>query len=209
MNAASTAPHWLTAAVPKAVPAIATTTVLTLARIWNGQGAEHSVGSAALMTALSLGAGAAGVCATNGEHGDSAMAAVAFTASGSLALAGVAAYTDGLALPLLLWAIATVLAYVVAARHWRQVKREQLDFDRTTTVRREEHAHTERVEAIRAGTQIETTRLQLEAVHASAAYAEALAQAVVARAALPGFRPEELTRRGLPQLPAAGMSKEN
>lgn len=41
MNEPIVARHWLTIAAPKAAPAVATTTVLALARIWNANGAEH------------------------------------------------------------------------------------------------------------------------------------------------------------------------
>lgn len=54
--------HWLTLAAPKAAPALATSTVLILGRIWNANGAEHSVGNAALMVVLAAGAATAGCC---------------------------------------------------------------------------------------------------------------------------------------------------
>lgn len=209
MNEQHTPRHSLAALAPKAAPALATTTVLALARVWNANGAEHSTGNAVLMTALAIGAGAAGAFATNGGNGDSATAAVAFTASGALALAGVAAYSDGWSLPLLLWAIATTVAYTFAARYWRADRRETTAYERHTTQRREEHAHIERVEAMRAGAHIEANRIQLEAVRASTAYAESLTQAVVARAQLPGFNPTHLTGAGLPQLPVSDTTKEH
>src|SRR5262245_56759713 len=103
--------HWLAAVAPKAAPALTTTTVLALARIWNANGAEHSIGNALLMTVLSAGAATAGACASVGHAGDSTIAGTAFAASGALAFAGVAGYTDGLPLPLLLWTLATAGAY--------------------------------------------------------------------------------------------------
>ncbi|OLZ63951.1 hypothetical protein AV521_37515 [Streptomyces sp. IMTB 2501] len=194
MNEPLVARHWLTIAAPKAAPAVATTTVLALARIWNANGAEHSVGNAALMTVLAAGAAAGG--ATLARAGEGVLAAVGYAASGSLALAGVAGYADGLPLPLLLWALATVLAYCFAARHWRQDRRDALDHERHMAERREEYAHVERVETLRATTQVEVAR-------AGAAYAEQLAQALVTRATLPGFDPTALEAAGLPELPAA------
>jgi hypothetical protein len=122
MNEPIVARHWLAIVAPKAAPAIATTTVLALARIWNANGAEHSVGNAALMTVLSAGAAAAGVAAGN-STGDSVLAGTAFAASGALAFAGVAGYADGLPLPLLLWSLATAGAYALAARYWRTTDR--------------------------------------------------------------------------------------
>ncbi|MFI1353610.1 hypothetical protein ACH4TV_08500 [Streptomyces sp. NPDC020898] len=185
--------HWLAIAAPKAAPAIATTTVLALARIWNANGAEHSVGNAVLMTSLSLGAAAAGVAAGN-STGDSVLVGTAFAASGALAFAGVAGYADGLPLPLLLWSLATAGAYGLAARYWRTDRLDRLTHERDTSERREEYAHVERIETLRATTQIEVAR-------SGAAYAEALAQALVTRATLPGFDPRALESAGLPQLP--------
>ncbi|MEU0894232.1 hypothetical protein [Streptomyces massasporeus] len=196
MNEPIVARHWLAAAAPKAAPAIATTTVLALARIWNANGAEHSVGNAALMAVLSAGAAAAGACASVGHAGDSTVAGTAFVASGALAFAGVAGYADGLPLPLLLWAVATAGAYGLAARYWRKDRRETVAYERDVTDRREERAHIERVETLRATTQIEVART-------GAAYAEQLAQALVTRAALPGFDPKAVEAAGLPELPAA------
>ncbi|WP_328872866.1 hypothetical protein OHT76_23700 [Streptomyces sp. NBC_00287] len=193
MNDPTLARHWLAAALPKAAPALATTTVLALARIWNANGAEHSVGNAVLMTALSLGAAATGVVAGNAT-GDSVLTGTAFAASGALAFAGVAGYSDGLALPLLLWSLATAGAYALAARYWRHDRRETVAYERQTSERREEYAHIERVETLRATTQIEVART-------GAAYAEQLAQALVTRAALPGFDPKALEAAGLPELP--------
>ncbi|MEV5879191.1 hypothetical protein AB0L75_34215 [Streptomyces sp. NPDC052101] len=201
MNEQTIAPHWLAIIAPKAAPALATSTVLILARIWNANGAEHSIGNAVLMTALSLAAAAAGVCASIGRAGDSVIAGTAFAASGGLALAGVAGYADGLSLPLLLWVLATAIAYGLAARYWRTDRRERIAHDRHTSARREEHAHIERVEALRAGAQIEVART-------GAAYAEQLAQALITRAALPGFDFKALEAAGLPELPSTSTSKE-
>ncbi|MFF4804018.1 hypothetical protein ACFY1U_37525 [Streptomyces sp. NPDC001351] len=200
MNEPIVARHWLTIAAPKAAPAVATTTVLALARIWNANGAEHSVGNAALMTVLAAGAAAGG--ASLARAGEPVLAATGYAASGSLALAGVAGYSDGLSLPLLLWALTTVLAYCFAARHWRQDRRETVAFERQVSERREEHAHIERVETLRAQTQVEVART-------GAAYAEQLAQALVTRAALPGFDLTALERAGLPALPSVDISKEH
>jgi hypothetical protein len=192
--------HWLAIVAPKAAPAIATSTVLTLGRIWNANGAEHSVGNAALMVVLATGAATAGAFASAGRAGDPVIAGTAFAASGGLALAGVAGYADGFSLPLLLWALATAVAYGLAARYWRTDRRDTIAHERHTIERHETHAHVERVEALRAGAQIEVAR-------SGAAYATALAQALVHREALPGFDPAALTRAGLPELPAATDSR--
>ncbi|MBK3558064.1 hypothetical protein JHN55_16295 [Streptomyces sp. MBT56] len=194
--------HWLTLAAPKVAPALATSTVLILGRIWNANGAEHSVGNAALMVVLATGAASAGAFASAGRAGDPVIAGTAFAASGGLALAGVAGYADGLPLPLLLWVLATATAYGIAARYWRTDRRDTVAYDRQTTVRREEHGHVERVEALRAGAQIEVAR-------SGAAYAEQLATALITRAALPGFNPQALTDAGLPELPPVNITKEH
>ncbi|MFF3308998.1 hypothetical protein [Streptomyces sp. NPDC002952] len=190
-----TARHWLTLAAPKAAPALATSTVLILGRVWNANGAEHSTGNAALMVVLAAGSATAGAFASAGRAGDPVIAGTAFASSGALALAGVAGYTDGLPLPLLLWAVATAVAYGLAARYWRTDRREHIAHERHTIDRRETHAHVERVEALRAGAQIEVART-------GAAYAEQLASALITRAALPGFNPQALTNAGLPELSA-------
>ncbi|MET8534744.1 hypothetical protein ABZV67_23185 [Streptomyces sp. NPDC005065] len=202
MNEPIVARSTLAHIAPKAAPALATSTLLILGRIWNANGAEHSTGNAALMVVLATGAAAAGAFASAGRSGDGVLAGTCFAASGGLALAGVAGYADGISLPLLLWALATAVAYGLAARYWRTDRRDSVAHERHLTVRREEHAHAERVEALRAGAQIEVAR-------EGAAYAAALAQALTARAALPGFDPLEVTRAGLPKLPAIDITKEH
>lgn len=188
--------HWALELAPKAAPALATTTVLILGRIWNANGAEHSVGNAALMVVLAAGAATAGAFSSGNYSGGSVIAGTAFAASGGLALAGVAGYADGLSLPILLWALATAVAYGLAARYWRTDRREAVTYERQTIGRREDHAHVERIEALRAGAQIEVAR-------SGAVYAEQLANALITRAGLPGFSPQAITDAGLPELPSA------
>lgn len=122
------------------------------------------------------------------------IAGTAFAASGALAFAGVAGYADGLPLPLLLWSVATAGAYGLAARYWRRDRRDAVAYERHVSDRREERAHIERVETIRGTTQIEVART-------GAAYADSLAQALTARAMLPGFDRRVLEAAGLPELP--------
>ncbi|MER7172635.1 hypothetical protein [Streptomyces mesophilus] len=193
------AKHWLALAVPKAAPALATSTVLILARIWNANGAEHSAGGAMLMGTLAATSAAAGIYCGD-RLGDTTVTVTAFTGSAALTLAAVAAYSDGLSLPLLLWAIATLIGYGLAARLWRKERREQAHFERQRSERQEEHAHVERVTAIEAGSRIEVAR---------AAYAEQLATALIHRAGQPAFDPAALAEAGLPQLPALDTFKEN
>ncbi|MGA5043989.1 hypothetical protein [Streptomyces arboris] len=203
MNEPLTHRHWTAAAAPKVAPVIGTSTILILGRIWNANGAEHSSGNAALMVALAAGAATAGAFAAAGHGGgDGVLAGTAFATSGALALAGVAGYADGWSLPILLWTVATAVAYGIAARYWRTDRRDTVAYDRQTTVRREEHGHVERVEALRAGAQIEAART-------GAAYAEQLATALITRATLPGYDPHAITRAGLPELPAVDIPKEH
>ncbi|MFJ2636002.1 hypothetical protein ACIO6U_29180 [Streptomyces sp. NPDC087422] len=194
MNEPITHRHWAADLAPKAVPALATSTVLILARIWNANGAQHSIGDASVMGTLAIGAAFAGNALARGYSGEPVAAAVGFTAAGTFALAGVAAYTDGLPLPLLLWSVATVLAYVLAHRHWRTDRRETVAYERATADRRETQRHVETVEIIRACAAVDTAR-------AGGEYATALAAALTARAALPGYDPTALTAAGLPELP--------
>ncbi|MFE5856606.1 hypothetical protein ACFQ61_25780 [Streptomyces sp. NPDC056500] len=194
MNEPILARHSLALALPKAAPAIATSSVLVLGRIWNANGAEHSIGNATLMALLTVGAATAGAFAAAGRGGNEVVAGTAFALSGGLALAGVAGYADGLSLPVLLWALATATAYALSARHWRTDRRIAVAHEHSTVERREAHAHVERVEALRAGARIETARV-------GAAYAEQLAAALLTRATLPGFDPAAVHEAGLPELP--------
>ncbi|GAA4978123.1 hypothetical protein GCM10023205_52550 [Yinghuangia aomiensis] len=158
---------------PRALPGLTTTTVLIAARWWNSEGAEGSWESAALMGAFAF--GGFGVAALGDDR---TTTTVGLSVAGAAATAGAAAYSEGLALPVLLWLLATVLVYAVAARRWRDERRETLAFDRDSTVRRETYAHTETVEAIRARAAVETAAAQ--------AYAVQLADAYRQRAALDG-----------------------
>lgn len=196
MNEPITYRHWAADLAPKAAPGLATSTVLILARIWNANGAEHSIGDASVMGVLAIGAAFAGNALARGNSGEPVAAAVGFTAAGTFALAGVAAYTDSLPLPLLLWSVATVLAYVLAHRHWRDHRRDTTAYERATVDRRETQHHVETVEIIRARASVETAQ-------AGGQYATALAAALTARAALPGYDPAMLASAGLPELPTA------
>ncbi|WHM41136.1 hypothetical protein [Streptomyces sp. BPTC-684] len=170
---------------PKAAPAIATTTVLTLARLWNANGAEHSASAATLMGVLALGTAAAGVVVTNGRHGDPTSSALTFTAAGTLAVAGVAAYSDELPLPLLLWAVATVLAYVLAFRYWREDRRDGDAHGRHMETLREQHRHVETVTTIQARALVDSRYLELQSAQESTRQASALVDALTTRAQLP------------------------
>ncbi|MFG2820245.1 hypothetical protein ACGFX4_12540 [Kitasatospora sp. NPDC048365] len=168
---------WLRDHGPRIAPGLTTTTVLILARVWNANGAEHSIGNAILMGALSLGSAAAGYVSANGRHGHEIITATAFTGSGALALAGVAAYSDGLPLPLLLWVLATAAVYALAARHWREDKRDALAHDRTYALRSLERGTDLQIAAVDAQARIEVAR-------EATAYATQLTAAILERHAI-------------------------
>ena len=155
-------------------PGLTTATVLVLARIWNANGAEHSVGDAALMIALSGGAAAAGWASAKGLNGDPTITATAWTASGALAVVACAAYADGLALPFILWVLATAGVYTLAAREWRQDRRTREAAASEYALRHMERRHDLAIEETRADAQV---RVAEENV----AYANALADAIAAR----------------------------
>jgi hypothetical protein len=102
-------PSWIRRA-GYAAPAVLPTAVLLAARWWSVEGAEHSIGDGILSGAAAGGALLVGwVSATNADH-LSRGAAVGFSLAGTAAAAGVVAYSGGMALPVLLWTMASGLA---------------------------------------------------------------------------------------------------
>jgi len=127
-----------------------------------------------LMIALSSGAAAAGWASSRGLNGDSLITATAWTASGALAVTACAAYSDGIALPLLLWVIVTAGVYTLAARNWREDRRSRQEAASEYALRHMERRHDLSIEETRATAQV---RVAEENV----AYAAALADAIAAR----------------------------
>lgn len=166
--------EWLWDTTPRLAPGITTTTVLALARIWNAEGANHSIGDAALMGALSLGAAAAGWISAKHLNGDSLITATAWTASGACAIVGVLGYTSSLALAALMWVLVTGGIYALAARNWREDKRAALAGQRRYELRHMERRHDLAIAETRAQADI---RVAEENVN----YANALADAIAAR----------------------------
>jgi hypothetical protein len=161
--------HW----APRIAPAICTTTILAAARAWNLHGAEHSMGAAFLMGAFAAGSGAAGLASASGTNGDPAITALAFAGAGTFAMAGVAAYSGPLPLPILLWLIATIAAYAMAARYWRDDRRAETQHTRTRELQAADHDNAQRIEAIRARAAkdvAETTRDAAQAAQMLAAW---------------------------------------
>lgn len=161
--------HW----VPRVAPAITTTTVLIAARVWGANGAEHAVGTAFLMGSFAAGAAGLGVSSALGMNGDRAITGLAFGGAVVFSMVGVAAYSDPLPLPILLWLISTVAVYAVCARYWREDMRAELGHLRALERDREQHRHGVQVEEIRAGSAravAETTRDAVEAAQLLAAW---------------------------------------
>lgn len=207
---AFTRPSWIRAAVAWARPAVLPTVVLLAARWWNIQGAEHSLGDAAL-SGLAAGASlvVGWVSASNSDH-LSRGAAVGFSLAGALAAAGVVGYSSGLALPVLLWTVASGLAITLSwlaraaeTRHRRRLA-EKEEARRAEDERRERAAaawQERRMQRAQLAAQTEVTVEALRAYSAvSVAELEAAARVAVAElaagtahAALPG-----MDRRALP-----------
>lgn len=143
--------------VRAAMPAAAPSVILTLGRWWHTQGAAHSIGDAALMTVLAAGTAGCGAVAAYGGAGE--LAAYCVGTAGGLAAAAIAGYASGLALPLILWAAASVLAAVAAARSRKAEARGQSEHARAME---RERLHTEAAvqrEAIRAQSRIEVAQI--------------------------------------------------
>ncbi|MFF4647475.1 hypothetical protein [Streptomyces sp. NPDC001389] len=177
----------------RVVPIITTSTALALARIWHEQGAAHSIGSAALMAALSAGSFAAACVSASQRNSDAVTTAVAFTASGAFAVIGPAAFTESWALSMLLWLVATVLVYVTSSRHWRTAKQA-----------REAREHELALARINSLTTVATHAIDRDAQAQALAYRITLARAVEERIQLDPttYDPVALEKAGLPELPA-------
>lgn len=161
--------HW----TPRLAPAITTTTLLAAARVWNADGAEHSIADAFLMGAFAAGSAGLGISSAVGTNGHSGITGVAFGGAAVFSMVGVAAYADPLPLPILLWLIATIAVYAVCARYWREDMRAELGHLRALEQAREQHRHGERVEEIRAAAAkdvAETTRDAAQAAQLLAAW---------------------------------------
>ncbi|MQS17940.1 hypothetical protein F7Q99_38565 [Streptomyces kaniharaensis] len=181
----------------RVAPFLSTTTALVLARIWHDQGAAGSWGDVALMLALSAGSTFHGVVSASKEHGHEVITAVAFAASGSFALIGVAAYTSSWALAAILWLVATVLVYSVTARHWR-----------TARERAEARWHELQLTQVNRLADVETARLQATVQAQALTYGLMLAQAIDHRQTLDPatFQAAMLAGTGLPQLTPASTT---
>jgi hypothetical protein len=117
---------WVQAAIERVGPVLAPSAMLLAARWWHMQGAAHSVGDAVISGLLTAGSLVAGtVCAMNAEAGLSKGAGIGLTLAGTFAAAGITAYAGGLALPVLLWAVASGVGIKLAGLVRAAEKRRQ------------------------------------------------------------------------------------
>jgi hypothetical protein len=153
--------HW----TPRVAPAITTTTFLTAARVWHENGG-HSIGTVWLMGAFATSCGMAGMSSAGGINGDPVITSVGFGGAAAFAMGGAAAYYDSLPLAVMLWLIATIAAYAVCAKYWRQDMRAELDHLRALERDREKYRHVERVELTRSRSARDVAELTSDAARA-------------------------------------------
>ena len=172
------------AAFSRAVPGIATTAVLGLGRYWHAHGAAHSIGDAILAGGLTLGCTIAAAAIDGAESATTR--ATALGLAGGCAAAGIVGYSGEMALPLLVWALATTAAYALARRTWRTERHGEIDHARRMEADRARYDHELQVEAIRA----HSAELAAQYSVTAAAYqARALAAVVGPQTAIPAIDP--------------------
>lgn len=147
-------------------------TLLVLGRIWNAQGAEHSVGAAALM--LAFGA-ASGYFATRIQD----ETAEAVFASGALVFGALAVdvYSAHITPALIIWVVAVIASCVLIARSHREDHRVATAHAHHMETRRLERGVDLSIAQVTTSAQIEVARQQTET-------AAALEAALAHRAAL-------------------------
>lgn len=169
------------AAFTRALPALTTTATLALGRYWHAHGAAHSIGDAVLAGGLTVG------CAIGAAVADDpTTTALALGLAGGCAAAGIVGYSGEMALPLLVWALATAAAYALARRTWRTERHGQIEHDRRMEADRARYDHELQVEAVRAHAAEAAAQYT---VTAAAYQAKALAALVGTRSAIPAVDP--------------------
>ena len=172
------------AAFSRAVPTISTTAVLALGRYWHAHGAAHSIGDAALATLLTVGCAIAAASVDGAESATTR--ATALGLAGGCAAAGIVGYSGEMALPLLIWALATTAAYALARRTWRTERHSETEHNRRMETDRARYDHELQIEAIRA----HSAELAAQYTVTAAAYqAKALAAVIGAPTAIPAVDP--------------------
>ena len=172
------------AAFSRALPAISTTAVLALGRYWHAHGAAHSIGDAILAGGLAAGCT---IAAAVVDGADSATTrATALGLAGGCVAAGIVGYSGEMALPLIVWALATTAAYALARRTWRTERHDEIDHARRMEADHARYDHELQVEAIRA----HSVELAAQYTVTAAAYqAKALAAVIGTSAAIPAIDP--------------------
>jgi hypothetical protein len=172
------------AAFSRALPAISTTAVLALGRYWHAHGAAHSIGDAALASLLTVGCAVAAAAVDGAESATTR--ATALGLAGGCAAAGIVGYSGEMALPLLIWALATTAAYALARRTWRTERHSETEHDRRMEADHARYDHELQVEAIRA----HSVELAAQYSVTAAAYqAKALTAVIGAPSAIPAVDP--------------------
>jgi hypothetical protein len=145
-------------------PALPSTVVLGAARVWHYQGAAHSKGDAFLMSALALGAGYLGCAAASGPNGSNTLASVGMGAAGTFAAVAVVGYSNGWALPVIVWSAATALVYGLAAKVWHGESREERAHRRAMDVHELEASTRLEIERTRAAGQVQSAEAYSKAM---------------------------------------------
>jgi hypothetical protein len=199
-------------------PVLWPSAVLGAARWWHGQGAAHSAPDMVVPGLIAAGSFAVGtICAMNGDRLTKG-AAIAYSLSGAAVSGAVVAYAGGMALPTLLWTLASGVAVKLAdlaraaeARHRRRLAEEEASkqAEALRRAREAEQRHGQRMEReqLRSRTTVTVKALDVFAavavaeLDASARVAEAELKAGTAHAALPGVdRPALPEQRGRREL---------
>ncbi|HWU08459.1 MAG TPA: hypothetical protein VN520_19115 [Streptomyces sp.] len=141
--------------------AVSAGTLLTLARIWNEQGAEHSTGAAALMLAFG---GASGLFAVRLDD----PTAQAVFASGAMTFGAlsVGVYSDPIAPALIIWAVALIASCILIGRSHREDHRREKAHRYDMEARRLERGVDLSIAQLSAQARIEVAREQSAAVAA-------------------------------------------
>jgi hypothetical protein len=148
--------HWL--------PALPTTVVLGAARVWHYQGAAHSKGDAFLMGALALGAGYLGCAAATGQNGSPTLTGIGMGAAGTFAAVAVVGYSNGWALPVIVWSAATALVYGLAAKLWHTDNRAEREHRRAMDVHELNASTRLEIERTRAAGQVQSAEAHAKAM---------------------------------------------
>ncbi|GHB75901.1 hypothetical protein GCM10010331_74690 [Streptomyces xanthochromogenes] len=151
---------------------VAAGTLLTLARIWNAQGAEHSVGAAGLM--LAFGAASGYLAVKSDEETASAVFSSMALTFGALS---VGVYSDPIAPALIIWIVAVIASSVLIARSRRDDRRVATQHAAEMAALKVDRSADITIAEIDANSRIEVARQQ-------SAAAAAMEEAIAHRAAL-------------------------